>query len=1379
MFFDKKKGMKVDGKLTHEPPEEGKSFFIEPKEGNAWDAVDLLNVIHSGEYRYSHEYFKRYHGKVYIRHWCNEGIESIRGNIKSSYEGARILDSDTITDRRGKEIFFQTEDALAGAYFTLERPPFYSMKIEAHHNPYPIKSLLSTLSEADGEYILQILMKSERRSRWYGRKWSAIILNKIFGGHSSFRDLYNKYSRSEHAKEEDLANLMYDKVHCNQPLHFQFRVLGTKADVETLEEEIRKFHKNLSPFRFAHKLSNRFNINFIEPKPDKPKDDNPLFQFLKAMRQRKWWKDGALLGNIRARHPTNYNVFSPQEMKWLFKLPQDNLGNYNIVTSKTGRFTVSPEVKADVEKDNLKEDAYFLGYDERNNKVPILDPSKHTSILGETGTGKSTLMVNQALYRIREGENVVFIDPHGDSVVRLLNKMHPDKLDDVIYIHPMKSPMGINALSLVDFPGGEERLDEISEQEKKMVNTSKGASLDRATEHLGNMIRSHFGRQFYGPRLDDILQWTAKALIPMKGANFVDFYHVLKSNETARRFRKDVQDHQVRGWITDNLFEFEHEHKQSTLNKIGKMVRNKSLRRLLCQRNPPLKLEDKLKPGKVILINLSKAVQERNTINFAGSYYINRIWSSILLRSEISEKRRNKTHLFVDEAGNFTGEILKEMLSEGRKYGLCLTLANQYPSQLRESVWESIEGNVGTVVSFKLGQGLDRMCDLYGEDVEKTDFNSLNEYSALVKTTKGEVTLVDETLEPKANNTRWRYAQKKDSDKRIPEEYVLDNMNKMAPGFKSQMKKSNTPRWESFENEIWDLLNAVLGLKVKNGDAVFAEDVSDELYRDDVMRNLDTLAQKGYISLEGENKKIKLRDKGRGKFLQLAGSSPTAGSKRHKIMVAHIYELLVDEGHDVEIIRQDVDTTVPDLTMYNVKNNVLDYEPCNVEYEHKSKTKPERVLKNLAKADVDESQVIFFVDDRKGAEKLLNILEYPYKDDGSQYVTKEGKTFDPEEEFRRHYWKPTCDTDLKDISCIYIFVEDWRVELFNPEDGKIYSSNHIEYKRAKRDGYYIDLKEQDSLDNLLEELDEEELEKDTDDSEEEDEKSEESTVTPLKIERNRDMDLTENTELREKYYEAKTQNKEDVLEEIREEQPFKFEIMEQELMCGGIRSKIEQPESMDVDLTDVPGRVKGLINLIEGVYAYARNQKYGHTTPRQPVSTTDLLVEIRSQTNIEYDSNFGRDISKLLKKWEVPRDKTDEKSRFNFEIDSKLNYFKSLHRLYLMKNCGIGKFSYPSIHSKTNHIVSRYTLIKLFEREKTKIAGRRVYVYAITPQPLDKLFMAILNGNRTMLKEELENKTGMNIEKIEEVLEDLGVEVIGEGEYDVEDLRQQLYNILK
>ncbi len=100
-----------------------------------------------------------------------------------------------------------------------------------------------------------------------------------------------------------------------------------------------------------------------------------------------------------------------------------------------------------------------------------------------------------------------------------------------------------------------------------MVNTSKGDSLDRASEHFGNMIKSHFRNHFYGPRLDNNLKWTAKALVPIRGNNFTDLYHILKSDETVRRFRKYIGDSKIRGWITDNLLEFEHEGSITTRRK--------------------------------------------------------------------------------------------------------------------------------------------------------------------------------------------------------------------------------------------------------------------------------------------------------------------------------------------------------------------------------------------------------------------------------------------------------------------------------------------------------------------------------------------------------------------------------------------------------------------------------------------------------------------------------------------------------------------------------------------------------------------------------------------------------------------------------------------
>lgn len=384
----------------------------------------------------------------------------------------------------------------------------------------------------------------------------------------------------------------------------------------------------------------------------------------------------------------NTNVLNTVELATLFHLPDQK----SIPTSQVQR-QMSKQVDGPTE---VMDEGVLLGYNEfRGVKKPIRlstnDRRRHTYIIGQTGTGKSVLLENLAFQDMMDGRGFAFVDPHGDSVEALLSKVPKERVEDVIYFNPsdMENPIGLNMFEF-DHP---DQKDFLVQEAINML--------------YGLYDPGHTG--IVGPRLEHIFRNCALLLMSdPAGGTFIDIPKLLIDQEFMKSKLKYVTDQTVLDFWTK---EFPASQKSNeageviswVVSKFGPFVSNDAMRNIIGQTKSGFNLRDIMDNKKILLVNLSKGKMGELNSKLLGIIFVMKFQAAAMGRANLLESEREDFCLFVDEFQNFATESFESILSEARKYRLNLILGNQFMTQLTDKVREAIIGNVGTVISGRVG----------------------------------------------------------------------------------------------------------------------------------------------------------------------------------------------------------------------------------------------------------------------------------------------------------------------------------------------------------------------------------------------------------------------------------------------------------------------------------------------------------------------------------------------------------------------------------------------------------------------------------------------------------------------------------------------------
>ena len=317
------------------------------------------------------------------------------------------------------------------------------------------------------------------------------------------------------------------------------------------------------------------------------------------------------------------------------------------------------------------------------------DRSKHMYVIGKTGMGKSTLLEYIAIQDIQKGNGITFMDPHGHSVEELLDYVPDSRVRDCIYFSPsdINHPIALNIM------------EDVGHGKRHLVASS-----------MMSAFKKIWGEESWSDRMEHILNNTILALLEYPNSTLLDVTRMYAN----KAFRKDVVDNikdiQVKYFWTDEFERYTDrtaaEATPAIQNKIGQLTTNPILRNIIGQPKTSIDFKDMINNKKIFLVNLAKGRIGETNSAMLGIFLSTKLYLTTLERAEFSRSELSKLapmNLIIDEFQSFASDAFSNILSESRKYKLNLVLAHQHISQVEDKIRESILGNVGTMISFKIG----------------------------------------------------------------------------------------------------------------------------------------------------------------------------------------------------------------------------------------------------------------------------------------------------------------------------------------------------------------------------------------------------------------------------------------------------------------------------------------------------------------------------------------------------------------------------------------------------------------------------------------------------------------------------------------------------
>ena len=616
--------------------------------------------------------------------------ETVKQAIQSAYPTARVEEKreDNIFEGGGGT------EAVTGAELTLNKDyylPIATYEDTKRDAQLAILNAMSNLSKGEG-IAVQVLFRPADKNWSEGAKEHIKSVQegkKVTTGGALFGQLVIDVMRApseppaerDEKKTEIVTNVKQEEINAinNKIRYPAFETLirvvsssATKARSEALTGGI------ISAFsQFNSPEQNGFKVNTL--KDTKKLIVDYIFRFFPLK--------------------TRSNILNSVELASIFHLPEQSA----IPTSQ-------------VERQLTKEvDQTAIYLDDKNRR-------RHMYVIGQTGMGKSVFLENIAFQDMCDGRGFAFIDPHGDAVDALLERVPEERIDDVIYFDPsdIEHPVGMNMF-------------EFTNPDQKDFIVQEGIS----------MLQSLFDPQnqgFFGPRGQHMFRNAALLLMAdPAGATFIDIPQCFTDPEFVKSKLKYVTDKAVYDYWTK---EFPASQKSSDAGEVitwfsskwGPFLANTIMRNTLGQVKSGFNIREIMDNKKIFLVNLSKGKLGDINSNLLGMIFVMKFQQAAMSRQDIPEDQRQDFCLYVDEFQNFATESFESILSEARKYRLNLIVANQFMTQLTEKIREALLGNVGSIICGRIGvTDADLMVKAFTPTFTAEDLTKTPNFSAVAK----------------------------------------------------------------------------------------------------------------------------------------------------------------------------------------------------------------------------------------------------------------------------------------------------------------------------------------------------------------------------------------------------------------------------------------------------------------------------------------------------------------------------------------------------------------------------------------------------------------------------------------------------------------------
>jgi hypothetical protein len=535
----------------------------------------------------------------------------------------------------------------------------------------PLAAITATLAkfEEDEEAWIQLLIRPAAEG-WHRKSEKYIAGIKGGGGNKGVtRGLAEALWKPPEYKTETVKVAEYDQTKAGGA-----EEKSQKLAYETSLKIVYRGHvpKPQAQLRLQSIVASykQFNTTYLNGYESRRMSDDP---YMVGMYQaRDFDRKGSLL-NIEEvatmYHLPHTNVETPYIL-WALSQTAEPPANLPVVGSE-----YNPDISP-VANTNFRGRNTMFG-------LPRTDRGRHMYIIGQTGVGKSGLLELMTISDIYSPYGFAVVDPHGDYAINVLKRIPADRANDVIYFNPADT----------DFPVAFNPM-EVTDPKLKTHTTS---------EIIGVLKRMF---ESWGPRLEYILRYSLLALLDYPNATMLDITRILTDKKFRQEVLQYVEDPVVRNFWTIEFAswndKFAAEAVAPVLNKVGAFTANPLVRNIIGQPKSSFNIRQIMDERKRLIVNLSRGLVGEDNASLLGALLVTKIQLAAMSRADIPAEQRSPFYLYVDEFQNFATDSFSTILSEARKYGLNLTVANQYIAQMPIEVKDAVFGNVGSIISFRM-----------------------------------------------------------------------------------------------------------------------------------------------------------------------------------------------------------------------------------------------------------------------------------------------------------------------------------------------------------------------------------------------------------------------------------------------------------------------------------------------------------------------------------------------------------------------------------------------------------------------------------------------------------------------------------------------------
>lgn len=559
----------------------------------------------------------------------------------------------------------------------------------------PIKVIKRTAQIVLGVILMLLLLPFELIT-WLGSKDTAVSLPFWI-----FDSAQKKPIHRLSASKQYLHTIVEKKI--SEPLfEISLRVFVAGNTKESAKERMKGIQSSLGTFATAYQSFKRKYA--------------PSIRFLSYFLLKK--RLSALTANP---------VLSISELSSIYHLPYTE-------TTKTEDLQKvrSPKLAAPLafKKSDITFDTVFAHntYGETSTAIGLTleERRRHMYIIGATGTGKTTLLLQMIYEDIKNGKGVAVIDPHGDLSERLLEVIPQERIQDVIYFNPydVEYPVGLNVLEL---PQSLRESD--LHREKDLIASS-----------LISIFHKLYPARYSGPRMEHVLRNTVLTALELEDPTLFSLYKLLTNVDFRKKAVEKLNDEILKDFWKNEFEKLGSYQKAEVIspitNKLGRFLTAKMTRNILNQTKSKIDFEDIMNNKKILLCDLSKGKIGEDTSSFLGSLLIAKLQLAVFRRVLTPQDERKDFFLYIDEFQNFATLMFAQILSEARKYRLNTVLAHQTISQIEDKdLLKVILANVGTVISFRTSNPSDEdvILPLFTPQVKKNEIANLPSYCFYIK----------------------------------------------------------------------------------------------------------------------------------------------------------------------------------------------------------------------------------------------------------------------------------------------------------------------------------------------------------------------------------------------------------------------------------------------------------------------------------------------------------------------------------------------------------------------------------------------------------------------------------------------------------------------